>query len=200
MSEKTDAIKKVAQEIVRDDDRLAKVAEQLSSRSRRSRQDSAAVLSQAAKIKPEVLIPYLDDLIDALDCEEAQTRWEVLEALVELVPLESRSCDKAIPAAEDSLFDEDNGFARLAAVRFLCKLGATTENRSERVWPYLDEAIQCYHGNPEYQDMLIALISFAEGKLAPSVKEGLTNRMAFDAENAKGVLQRRSQQILDNLN
>lgn len=199
MSEKTEAIKKIAEEVVRDDERLATIAEQLSSRSRRARQDSAAVLSQVAKVKPEILVPYLDELINALDCEEAQTRWEILEALVELVPLESRTCDKAIPAAEDSLFDEDNGFARLSAVRFLCKLGATTENRSERVWPYLDEAIQCYHGNLEYQDMLIALIAFSEGKLSSSVKEGLINRMSFDAENAKGVLQRRSQQILDNL-
>ena len=52
----------------------------------------------------------------------------------------------------------------------------------------------------EYQDMLIALIGFSEGKIAPSVKEGLKERMAFDAEKSKGALKRRSQQIIDNLN
>jgi len=72
--------------------------------------------------------------------------------------------------------------------------------RSEKVWPLLDEAIQCYHGDYEYQDMLIALIGFSEGKIAPSVKEGLKERMAFDAEKSKGALKRRSQQIIDNLN
>ena len=72
--------------------------------------------------------------------------------------------------------------------------------RSEKVWPLLDEAIQCYHGDYEYQDMLIALIGFSEGKIAPSVKEGLKERMAFDEEKSKGALKRRSQQIIDNLN
>lgn len=85
-------------------------------------------------------------------------------------------------------------------MRFLCKLGATTENRSEKIWPLLDEAIQCYHGDFEYQDMLVAIISFSEGKLSPAVKEGLRARVTFDAEHGKGALKRRSQQIIDNLN
>ena len=88
---------------------------------------------------------------------------------------------------------------RLAAMRFLCKLGATTENRSERVWPLVDEAIQCYHGDLEFQDMLVSVIDFSAGKLAPSVKKELGARMAFDASNGKGPLKRRAQQIIDNV-
>lgn len=97
------------------------------------------------------------------------------------------------------MFDEDNGFVRLSALRFLCALGATTENRSQKVWPLLDEAIQCYHGDYEYQDMLSAIVLFSEGKLAPEVKQGLIDRVSFDAEHSKGSLKRRSQQIIDNL-
>ena len=103
--------------------------------------------------------------------QKLQTRWESLEVLTTLVPLASKSCDKALADAETALFDEENGFVRLAALRFLCKLGATAM-RSEKVWPLLDEAIQCYHGDYEYQDMLIALIGFSEGKIAPSVERG----------------------------
>ena len=158
------------------------------------------MFAQIAKVDPEILVPYIDDFIDALKRPEAQTRWESLEVLTTLVPLASKSCDKALADAETALFDEENGFVRLAALRFLCKLGATTAMRSEKVWPLLDEAIQCYHGDYEYQDMLIALIGFSEGKIAPSVKEGLKERMAFDAEKSKGALKRRSQQIIDNLN
>ena len=47
--------------------------------------------------------------------------------------------------------------------------------------------------------MLHALIGFSSGKLAPEVKQGLSERVAFDAEHGKGALQRRSQQIIDNL-
>lgn len=200
MSEKTESIKETAQQAIGSEKMREELVADLSGSSRRARQDAAAVFAQIAKVDPEILVPYIDDFIDALKRPEVQTRWESLEVLTTLVPLASKSCDKALADAETALFDEENGFVRLAALRFLCKLGATTAMRSEKVWPLLDEAIQCYHGDYEYQDMLIALIGFSEGKIAPSVKEGLKERMAFDAEKSKGALKRRSQQIIDNLN
>ena len=106
---------------------------------------------------------------------------------------------KAIPGAEAALFDEDSGPLRLAAMRFLCKLGATTEKRSEKVWPLIDEGIQCYHGDLEFQDMLLAVIDFSQGKLDGSVKSALADRMRFDAENGKGMLKRRAAQIIENV-
>ena len=116
-----------------------------------------------------------------------------------LVDKDSRACDKAISDAEASLFDEESGPVRLAALRFLCKIGATTENRSEKTWPLIDEAIQCYHGDLEFGDMLVAVVEYSQGKLSDSVKAALAERMAFDAANSKGSLQRRAQQILDNV-
>ena len=74
---------------------------------------------------------------------------------------------------------------RLAAMRFLCKLGATTEKRSEKVWPLIDEGIQCYHGDLEFQDMLLAVIDFSQGKLDGSVKSALADRMRFDPRTAR---------------
>lgn len=199
MSEKTENIKETAQQAIESPETIGTLITELSGSSRRARQNAAAVFAQISKVDPEVLIPYLDEFIDALKKPEAQTRWESLEVLTALVPFASKSCDKALPDAETALFDEESGFVRLAALRFLCKLGATTENRSEKVWPLLDEAIQCYHGDYEYQDMLIALIGFSEGKISQNAKDGLKERMAFDAEKSKGALKRRSQQIVDNV-
>lgn len=199
MSEKTQSTKDLAAQVLQSKDLLHTVVSALSGATRRDRQNASSVLAQIAKIDPEALVPYTNDFVDALNRPEAQTRWESLDVLTELVPLESRSCDKALPGAETALFDEDNGFVRLSALRFLCALGATTENRSQKVWPLLDEAIQCYHGDYEYQDMLSAIVLFSEGKLAPEVKQGLIDRVSFDAEHSKGSLKRRSQQIIDNL-
>ena len=84
-------------------------------------------------------------------------------------------------------------------MRFLCKLGATTANRSEKVWPLIDEGIQCYHGDLEFNDMLVALLDFSKGKLAASVKKEFADRMSFDAENSKGTLKKRAQTIIENL-
>lgn len=199
MSEKTQSTKDLAAQVLQSKNLLNTVVSALSGATRRDRQNASSVLAQIAKIDPEALVPYTNDFIDALNRPEAQTRWESLDVLTELVPLESRSCDKALPGAETALFDEDNGFVRLSALRFLCALGATTEKRSQKVWPLLDEAIQCYHGDYEYQDMLSAIVLFSEGKLAPEVKQGLIDRVSFDAEHSKGSLKRRSQQIIDNL-
>lgn len=199
MSEKTDSVKALAEMANQGKIDAAEFVASLEGSSRRSRQNAAAVLARLAKINPEALSDHIDAFIDALNRPEAQTRWESLDVLTEMIPIDSRSCDKALDGAETALFDEENGFVRLAALRFLCRLGATTENRSQKIWPLLDEAIQCYHGDYEYHDMLAALIQFAEGKLADDVKSGLSERVSFDAEHGKGILKRRSQQIIDTL-
>lgn len=166
--------------------------------SRRGRQQAARIIAGVARENPELLVPYANALVDALERPEAQTRWECLDALIQIVPLDSRGCDKAIPGAETALFDEDSGPLRLAAMRFLCALGATTEKRSEKVWSLIDEGIQCWHGDLEFQDMLIAVNDFSQGKLAPEVKAALAERMRFDATNGRGMLKKRAIQIVEN--
>jgi hypothetical protein len=200
VSENSQTIDELCESALKKDEILARLVEELSGASRRSRQIASSVIGAVARRNPERIAPYADALVDALNRPEAQTRWECLDALTEIVPIESRACDKAVGGAESALFDEENGPVRLAAMRFLCKLGATTENRSEKAWPLIDEAIQCYHGDLEFQDMLVAVIGFSEGKLAADVKTALSSRMAFDASNAKGALKKRAQQIIDNIN
>lgn len=191
--------KEQAEALGRDEKALEELVSVLSEGARRDRQQAAAIIAQAAKADPEALVPHANALVDALNRPEAQTRWEVLDALTELVPYESRTCDKGIAGAETALFDEDSGPVRLAAMRFLCKLGATTENRSEKVWPLIDEGIQCYHGDLEFQDMLLAVIDFSAGKLSPEVKKELGERMSFDASNGKGALKKRASAIVENV-
>lgn len=199
MSDKAQEAAKVAEDALRDEGKLNELTEALSRGSRRARQNAAAALALVAKGAPASLVAQGSAFVDALNRPEAQTRWECLDILTTLVDYDSRTCDKAVPGAESALFDEESGLVRLAAMRFLCKLGATTENRSEKIWPLLDEAIQCCHGDSEFQDMLIAVVDFSAGKLSASVKDELAARMKFDAENAKGALKRRALQIIEHV-
>lgn len=199
MSTRADDVKSSASEAIQDSAKLNEYIEALAGASRRNRQNAAAVIAQVAKEDVNLIAPFGNEIVDALNRPEAQTRWEVLDALCELVAVDSRTCDKAILGAETALFDEDSGPLRLSAMRFLCALGATTENRSEKVWPMIDEGIQCYHGDLEFLDMLVGVIDFSAGKLAPQVKEELAARMKFDADNGKGQLKKRATQIEDNL-
>ena len=199
VADRNEEINQLAQSMIDDPSKIEEVVSTLSEAKRRDRQVAAAALHQVAKADTPALVPHASALIDALNRPEAQTRWECLEMLTLIIPLDSRTCSKAIPEAETSLFDEESGPVRLAAMCFLCKLGATTAARSEKVWPLIDEGIQCYHGDLEFNDMLNAIIEFSEGKLSDDVKAALKERMSFDAENGKGTLKRKAQQIIANL-
>ena len=198
--ERTENVKNMADEALADEKKLSELVDSLSVSSRRERQQSASAIYLVAKADPTLLVGHIDALIDALNRPEAQTRWEVLESLTLLVDYDARTCGKGLAEVEASLFDEESGPVRLGAIRFLCKYGSTTALRSEKTWPLIDEGIQCYHGDLEFNDMLLALLDFSNGKLSDSVKEELAARMAFDAENAKGTLGKRAKQIIENLN
>ncbi|MGN0035465.1 MAG: hypothetical protein ACI364_07030 [Coriobacteriales bacterium] len=176
---------------------LDKVVEAISGDNRRMRQRCAGALAEISRSQPELLIPYAHDLADALHRPEARTRWECLDALTNIVPVDARACDRGFSGAEASLFDEESNLARLSAFRFLAAYGATTENRASRVWPLLDEAIQCYHGDPEYPEMLASIVRFAQGKASREVKDQLVSRLSFDAENGHGLLGRRSKEAVE---
>ena len=199
MADRAAEIKKLADEAFADPSKVEELSQELSTGTRRSRHAAAAALAIVAKTDPALLKDQIPLLVDALNRPEAQTRWECLDALALMIEVDSRQCEKAIDEAEGSLFDEESGPVRLSAMRFLCKIGSTTPTRSKKVWPMVDEAIQCYHGDLEFNDMLSALVDFSAGKLDPSVKEELASRMAFDAENSKGTLKKRAIQIIDNV-
>ncbi len=181
------------------EEQFEKLVEKLAASSRRERQVAAAAMAELAHVEPAILEPYKDQVIDALNRPEAQTRWECLDMLTALVPLDAKTCEKALDGAETALFDEGSGPLRLSAMRFLCKLGATSPSLSCKTWPLIDEGIQCYHGDIEFSDMLNAVIDFSSGNLAPEVKEALAARMTFDAANGRGSLKKRASLILENV-
>lgn len=199
MSEKQDSIKELATRIVSSPAILDRMLKELDGPSRRSRQNAAAVISQVSQLSPELLVEHVEELSDALTQPEAQTRWETLDALTNLVSLKPEECAACLQSAEDALFDEDNGLVRLAGFRFVCQLGSANQERAKQVWPLLDEAIQCYHGDFEYPDMLASLLSYAESDLDDSVKDALKGRVLFDSEHGHGGLKRRCQQIVEAL-
>ena len=107
MAGSMDVIEFVAREALTNEDKFKRLVAQLGDSSRRNRQNAAGSLAFIAKVSPELLVPHASDLVDALNRPEAQTRWESLDALTALVPVESRCTDKALAGAENALFDED---------------------------------------------------------------------------------------------
>ena len=182
-----------------DSSQIAGLIEELSGASRRRRQEVAHTIALAARANPDVVAPHVDALIDALYRPEAQTRWEVLDALSMVAASKPEKVEGAFEGAEASLFDDGSAMVRLAAFVFLARLGASSAERSDEVWPLLDEAIQCYHGDAEYRDMLVVLLELARGNASDKTKKALAARVSFDAENSSGYLKALSNEILQAL-
>lgn len=178
---------------------LEELFEGLSASSRRQRQIASKAIAERARADCMSVVPFANRLLDSLECPEAQTRWECLSALSLVMDEDASVGRRAIDGAEFSLFDETNGPVRLAAFRFLCKVGSRCSEDSLAVWPLLDEALQCYHGDPEFMDMMSAIAAFAQTDIADEVRTGLIGRLSFDAANGRGAIRRRSKAILDSL-
>ena len=172
------------------------LVEELAGSSRRRRQEVAHKIATVAHTDASMVTPFVGSLMDALERPEAQTRWEVLDALTALVDEHAEEVAPAFEAAETALFDEDSAPVRLAGFVFLCRFGATSAERSDQVWPLLDEAIQCSHGDPEYRDMLVALLAFVQGAASAATKTALAERLKFDAENGASYVKSFSAQII----
>jgi hypothetical protein len=176
---------------------LRTVVDALAGDDRRLRQVAASVVHEVATMDASLLRDHSGALADALHRPESQTRWEVLGTFEELVAVDARLVDKSLSGAEAALHDEESGVVRLAAFRLLCAYGATTAFRSEKVWPLIDEAIRCYHGDPEFPAMLSAVYKMVQGGASDEVKNAAADRMFFDAENGKGLLKRRATRIVE---
>ena len=189
--------RKLGEGLISETDRLI---DELSGPVRRMRQEAASTLATMAYEQPEKIEADVDNivdaLIDALFRPEAQTRWEALGALCKLAETHSDLVEKAYEGAETSLFDENSSRVRIEAFRMLASLGATSPEKSDKVWPLLDEAIQCFHGDPGYRAMLDSLVDFAAGAASDEVKEALVSRLTFDAENGRGYIKTCSQSVI----
>lgn len=177
--------------------RLKELVGELGGANRRRRQDAAHEIARLAKRDVDQLFDYAGDIIDGLDRPEAQTRWELLDALSEMARVDPGCVEEAFGGAEASLFDEDSSIARLAAFRFLTSYGATSGKRSDQVWKILEEAIQCYHGDPEYRDMLGCLLEMAKGTISDQMAQVMRSRVDFDARHGRGYIKAFSAEIVE---
>lgn len=180
---------------------LDRLIDELSGAVRRTRQEASHTICTMLRENPEAAAGQearlAEALVDALFRPEAQTRWEALDALRELAATSPELVGDAYEGAEASLFDESNARVRIAAFCLLCRMAAKSAEASDKVWPLLDEAIQCYHGDSEYRDMLGYLLTFVRGKISKESRAALVDRVSFDATSGRGYVQVCSAEIIE---
>ena len=116
----------LAEQALTDEDIVDALAQEIAGSSRIRRQKAAATVALIADKDASVLLPFSDDIASGLTKPEAQTRWEVLHALDKMGKAGQRYDEDVLVAAEDSLYDETNGFVREAAFHFFCGYGSAS--------------------------------------------------------------------------
>ncbi len=172
------------------------LADALGAPTRQMREFASDILQRVAVQDCSLLLEFGDDILDALERPESFTRYNMLLVLDRFVENDPRVVAKATSQLEDCLYDEDSKNVRLEAFEVLCRFGALTAARSKVAWSYIAEALRCYHGDPEFPAMLNATITLLGGKVDESVKEDAVRLFLFDAENGKGMLQKKAAQIV----
>ena len=178
---------------------IALSVEQLQGGVRRSRQEASQVLARIAKEDPASVADCADALVAALEVHEAQTRWQCLEALSEIARVSPESIVGGFDGAEEALFEEGSPSIRVATFRYFCCYSKISPEFSAKAWPIMAEALQCFHGDPEYRDMLICLRDVAGADLDQSVRANLNARMSFDAKNGRGLVKAYASDILSRM-
>lgn len=181
-----------------------KLVEDLEGPHRLARQKAAQALLDIAKKTPSDLIDIVDDLIDALDRPEPQTRIRVLETLTLVIhdnpkPIAKKLSD-AVDAMQLSLFEETSSLVRLAAFKLLIEVASISPAMSLKFWPLIDEAIMCFHGSPEYVDMLKCMGEFSQKKIDNTIYDILKKRLEYDVSKSPNKAVRAlSKEIVENL-
>jgi len=168
----------------------------LSHSSRLTREYVSQALCDIAHTMPEQLLEHSDAFIDALYRPEAPTRYNSLAILLILASNDMRLIDRAWDGVEECLYDEESGMVRLGAFRIFTAYGATTPPRSKKVWPLISDALRCYHGDPEFMNMLNEFITMLKGNISDEVKDEACEQFRFNAENATGLFKRKALEIV----
>lgn len=180
---------------------VGRLMDELQGPNRRIRQEASHELAEICTSDQDKLgeqkEQVIEALIDALFRPEAQTRWEALDALRALAPNNAKLVSEAFEGAESSLLDESSSRVRLSSFRLLAALGAASPELSDKVWPLLDDAVRCYHGDPGYREMLQALLEMVGGKASQATKDALVEFIAFDAESGRGYVKTLSAEIIE---
>ena len=103
--------------------------------------DCAEVMTKVAEERPELILPYAEDLIETLNHKKARVRWESIHAIAFIA---DRIPDKIGPRLEllDRLVHEDKSvIVRHYGILTLGQYAAAGKEASRRAFPYLERAL-----------------------------------------------------------
>lgn len=138
--------KELAEEVLNGNESILKDAVKLVSyelesiKEKHIRAGAAKILEKVSEKRPEMVTPYLAEIFDAFEANEPQTRWMLMMTYGYCAELDSSFVAKAIDYAKLFISQHSGVCLSGAAEIYLGKIGATSEENAQKVYPILLDA------------------------------------------------------------
>jgi len=138
--------RKVAQEALEQPSLLTEIAQGLSAADVRLVGDCAEVLTKVAEHKPELVVPYVEQLLPLLAARNTRVRWEAVHAISLAARLVPERITPIIGELAAKIRGEKSVIVRDGAVYALGEYGSTSGEAAQTVFPILTEALTAWEG------------------------------------------------------
>lgn len=165
-------------------------------KSKNVRAGAAKIIQLVAEKKPELVAPYLEQLLPALELPEPQTRWMIIRILGFCSKLNTETAARGIPFAR-SYIEERQGICLSGAAEvYLGHIGSQSPALAEKVLPILLDA----YANPLPNEVDWILEGFIGiiGQLSDNNRKPVLDCANEQLSAFRKSTQKRAEKILNN--
>ncbi len=160
------------------------------------RAGAAKIIEQVALKKPELVVPFLDELAPALEQPEAQTRWMIIHTFGLCAHLAPDKAEKVFPYAKQFMNGDSGACLWGAAIKYLGFFGATGPESAEQAFPLLAAALEDLP--KQARQTLTALLHLAPSA-SPQLKTKIREQIQPQLDSESKSAAREARKILKSL-
>jgi hypothetical protein len=132
-----EANKVVARKCLQRPDLLKDIAKALTGPTPGIVADCAEVMTEVAREKPELVVPYADALISLLDSKNGRARWEAMHAIEFIAALIPKTIERLLPKLESLIRDDKSVIVRDNATSTLANYASLGKREALQAYPLL---------------------------------------------------------------
>ncbi|MFH0974957.1 MAG: hypothetical protein V1874_04150 [Spirochaetota bacterium] len=161
------------------------------------RAGAAKIIECVAEKRPDLVAPYLERILSALEAEEPQTKWMIFMTLGYCSKIEPTIAEKALPYAKKYILEKTNGQLCLVGAidMYLGNWGTISKENAQKAYKLLVESTNNVIMN-EQDWILEGFLKIVEF-LNSSQKKVVTEFANEYIEYSKKVTQKRAQKIIE---
>lgn len=160
--------RRVAREALEQPSLLAEIAQGLSADDARLAGDCAEVLTKVAEHKPELVVPYVADIMPLLSATKPRVRWEAMHATALVARLVPETIAPIIDDLAAKIRSDKSVIVRDSAVHALGEYGSTSKEAAQTAFPILAAALTAWEGKQAGRALeALGKVVAADTSLAP---------------------------------